>query len=110
MDPASSIDLLHCAVLIARHAYPAADLDQIRAAVADLGARAAALAAATSSNSSSSSSSRARALAAAVSHVLYEVEGFQGAVDDYYSPDSQCINKLLETKQGEQQQQQLQSR
>jgi hypothetical protein len=103
-DPASAIDLLHCAVLIARHAYPTADLAQIRAAVADLGARAAALAAADSS--SSSSSSRVRALAAAVSHVLYEQEGFQGAVDDYYSPDSQCINRLLETKQGEQKQQQ----
>jgi hypothetical protein len=111
-DPASPIDLLHCAVLIARHAYPTADLEQIRAAVADLGVRAAAVAAV----SSSSSGSRVRALAAAVSHVLYDEEGYQGSVDDYYSPDSQCINRLLETKQGahhhhhhqqQQQQQQL---
>jgi hypothetical protein len=104
-NPASPIDLLHCAVLIARHAYPTADLVQIRAAVADLGARAAAVAAAASSGSSSSGS-RVRTLAAAVSHVLYDVEGYQGAVDDYYSPDSQCINRLLETKQGARQQQQ----
>jgi hypothetical protein len=103
-DPASPIDLLHCAVLIARHAYPTADLEQIRAAVADLGARAAAAAAA----SNSSSGSRVRALAAAVSHVLYDEEGYQGSVDDYYSPDSQCINRPLETKQGAQQQQQRQ--
>lgn len=103
-----SIDLLHCAVLIAKHAYPAADLEQVRKAVAELGRQAAALAATAEGGSAAAAAgsgaggSRVRALAAAVSYVLYHLEGFGGAVDDFYHFDNQCINRLLETKQGEQ--------
>lgn len=30
-----------------------------------------------------------------------QVHGFKGNTDDYYNPDNSCINRVLETKQGE---------
>jgi regulator of sirC expression with transglutaminase-like and TPR domain len=30
------------------------------------------------------------------------VHGFKGNSEDYYHPDNSCINRVLETKQGEQ--------
>jgi regulator of sirC expression with transglutaminase-like and TPR domain len=33
--------------------------------------------------------------------VCQQVHGFKGNSDDYYHPDNSCINRVLETKQGE---------
>jgi regulator of sirC expression with transglutaminase-like and TPR domain len=36
-----------------------------------------------------------------INRVLYQVHGFKGNSEDYYAPDNNCINRVLETKRGE---------
>ena len=85
-------DMLEGAMLIARHRHPSADLDTAREMLDDL---------AEQLIPKLPESRYPLKIVNTISDFLYNDRGFQGAVaGDYYSPDTSCINFVLEERQG----------
>lgn len=79
------IDMLKCAVLIARHAYPDLEEAQCHEAVDALASEVQALL--------PQGQRYPLKVIKAINKVLYKTHGYHGNTADYYTPDNSCINK-----------------
>lgn len=84
-------DILHGAVLIARHRYPDIQLEDITDMLDDLAEQV---------KAALPDSPYPLRVLGAISEYLYNNRGFQGNSKSYYDPDNSCINRVLESRVG----------
>lgn len=93
------IDLLGCAFLIARTEYPGLDARAYEKKLAELAVRVAARLRRTCLGNQSGAPDHTETIAA-LNHVLFEEEKFQGNREDYYDARNSFVNDVLDRKLG----------